>query len=292
MELETLIRDRGGVIATWELHQAGYGRARITDLVASRGLLRVRQGWYCSPSLPHDAQRAVRVGGQLTCSSGARFWGLWVPRGDDALHVGVQAGASRLRKATSYRTRLGDEPTVKVHWTGTSPARSRVVAPPSECLRQIAHCHSPEYLAVVAESALHTGLITEDDWAVIRESLPRTFRRRLPDVGRSSASGIESLFVFRIRALGIQVAQQVRIDGVGIVDALIGDSLIVELDGEAFHRDDARDRRRDAAASARGYRTLRFLANQIEREWESVEAAVVAAIARGDHQAPPVGLRA
>ncbi len=288
MELETLIRDRGGVIATWELHDAGFDRTRITDLVASRVLVRVRQGWCCSPSLPPDAQRAVRVGGQLACSSGARFWGLWVPRGDEVLHVGVHEKASRLRTATSYRTRLGDGSTVKVHWTGTSSERSRVVAPPTECLRQIAHCHSPEYLAVVAESALHTGLLTEGDWAAVRDSLPRTFRRRLPAVGTSSASGIESIFVFRIRALDIEVAQQVRIDGVGIVDALIGDTLIVELDGEAFHRDDARDRRRDAAASARGYRTLRFLANQVEREWGLVEAAVLAAVARGDHRASPI----
>ncbi len=43
------------------------------------------------------------------------------------------------------------------------------------------------------------------------------------------------------------------------------------------------DRRRDAIASALGYRVLRFSYWQVVERWAEVEAAVWAAVSRGDH---------
>jgi very-short-patch-repair endonuclease len=88
--------------------------------------------------------------------------------------------------------------------------------------------------------------------------------------------------------LGIEPRLQVRISGVGRVDMVIGDRLVLEIDGYAYHSDKERfeaDRRRDARLSARGYRVLRFSYDQIFNHWSEVKSAILAAIARGDHLA-------
>jgi very-short-patch-repair endonuclease len=77
----------------------------------------------------------------------------------------------------------------------------------------------------------------------------------------------------------------VEIAGVGRVDFVIGDRLVVEVDSEQYHTDPAKyegDRRRDAALSILGLRVLRFSYHQIMDEWSTVDRAVMAAVARGD----------
>lgn len=80
-----------------------------------------------------------------------------------------------------------------------------------------------------------------------------------------SDSGLESYFIELMRAIGVRVRQQVRIDG-HPVDALIDDRLVVQLDGFAFHSS-AADRRQDIAADVRlrllGYTVLRFDYQQV-----------------------------
>lgn len=282
VDLARFIEARGSLAATWELHTVGMNKYTIRAAVSSGAIVRVRQGWYCNPWLESEAQRAARVGGQLACVSAAEHLGLWVPERDGSLHVSVEPDACQLREPGNHRRRLADGD-VSVHWTGIDPGFSRVVVAPLTAVRQIAQCMPAEFLHVVAESALNRRAITPSEWEVVLDGLPARVRSALPAVSGASGSGIESIFVARIRALGLDVAQQVMLPGVGIVDAVIGDHLVIELDGARFHRDDARDRRRDAVCSTLGYRVLRFLANQVTREWPLVEAAVIAAVVRGDH---------
>ena len=285
-ELNRHVEAKGGVAATWELYEFGLTRRTLSDAVLLGHLTRVRQGWYCNPWLEPDAQQAIRVGGQLACSSAASFWNLWVPATDGALHVAVDANACQLRTRTSYRTpRALDDSTARVHWSGRDHTVSRAVVSPVTALAQVALCHSTEFALVVAESALNRGVVTAAEWAALLERLPQSRGTRLAAATGASGSGIESMFVHRLSKLGVPVRQQVYIDGVGYVDAVLGERLIVELDGEAYHRDAARDRRRDAVSSVTGYRVLRFLANQVVRDWQLVEDAVVAALVRGDHLA-------
>ncbi|MDP9027822.1 MAG: endonuclease domain-containing protein [Actinomycetota bacterium] len=96
-------------------------------------------------------------------------------------------------------------------------------------------------------------------------------------------SGIETLFWLHFRHLSPR--RQVHIEGVGYVDFLFGNRLVVEVDGEHFHTDPLAfetDRRRDALLSLLGFRVLRFSFRQVMERWPEVEAAVYAAIARGD----------
>ena len=88
-----------------------------------------------------------------------------------------------------------------------------------------------------------------------------------------------------LRSQGWGVEVQVEIDDVGRVDLVVDGWLIIECDSEQFHSGwDAgrRDRRRDLAAAALGYTTLRPIAEDIMYHPDRVLAAVRAAV---DHRA-------
>lgn len=108
--------------------------------------------------------------------------------------------------------------------------------------------------------------------------------RWLVDLARGDAqSGLESLLRLRLHILGIRLDCQVRIDGVGRVDFVVGGLLILEADGKDNHDGPSnrhKDLVRDAAASALGYETLHFDYAQIVHDWPSVQSAVIAALAR------------
>lgn len=118
-------------------------------------------------------------------------------------------------------------------------------------------------------------------------SLPAPHREALLRADGICESGTETVFHERSRRIRRlhDVRRQVTIAGVGRVDFLIGDRLVIEIDGFAYHSDPEQfeqDRRRDAALSALGYRVLRFSYHQVMSRWPEVEGAVWAAIARGD----------
>ncbi|HEY4269409.1 MAG TPA: DUF559 domain-containing protein [Galbitalea sp.] len=88
--------------------------------------------------------------------------------------------------------------------------------------------------------------------------------------------------------LGVLMRSQVEIPGVGWVDFVIGDRLIVEIDSREHHGgadNRLRDLERDSVAFALGYLPLRFDYSQIISDWDAVASTVCALIARGDHLA-------
>ena len=71
------------------------------------------------------------------------------------------------------------------------------------------------------------------------------------------------------------------------MDFVIGDRLVLEVDGAEFHTTREafeEDRRRDAALRTAGYRVLRFSYAQVSERWNEVERAITAAIGDGDHR--------
>jgi very-short-patch-repair endonuclease len=282
--LQRHIQNKGHLIKTAELHAFGVGRTGIERALAAGEIQRIRQSWYANPWLPVEQARAARIGGQLACGSAAGTLGMWEPL-VPAFHVCVDADARALRSPSSYRTRLKATPNVVVHWTGIDPGGTRTVVSVGRCLAQLARCAPPEVALVVAESALNRGRIGLDEWWAVLDQLPRAVRRHLGSASGASDSGTESVFVYRMARLGVLVQQQVAIEGVGRVDGLIGERLVIELDSKAFHLDPTADRHRDAVLSALGYRVLRFMYSQVMQSWPEVEAAVLAAIGRGDHLA-------
>jgi very-short-patch-repair endonuclease len=149
-----------------------------------------------------------------------------------------------------------------------------------------ARCLEPAQAAAIWESALRTGTVQ-------LEQLRRTqwgatsARTVLARVGSDSDSGVETTFLRIAHSCGVAVRQQVLIDG-HPVDALIGDRLVVQLDGFEFHRE-AKDRRRDLRQDARlallGYTVIRFDYQQIMFDMHYVQETLMNAIAQGLHRA-------
>ncbi|MCU1579148.1 MAG: hypothetical protein JWP19_1352 [Rhodoglobus sp.] len=289
MTLADDIRDHDGLAATHELLSMGWTGRQLSRAVASGAAIRVRQGWYALPGTVEIAQQAARVGGRLTCVSGARMLGLAV-RDRYALHVAVPPHASRLRSRTDKSRRLGRSTSsgVVVHWSDVSTLGSRFSHSVLDCLLKMALCQSAEATIAAADSAIRLGLLKRGAWRQAIRVLPPRLAALLAMADGVCESITESLARVRLRGLGIDPRLQVSIAGVGRVDMVIGERLVVELDGWAYHSDPERfeaDRRRDARLSALGYRVLRFSYRQVMDRWAEVKGSIVAAIARGDHLA-------
>jgi very-short-patch-repair endonuclease len=287
MRVAELLESHDHVLATFELRALGCSPHELRRAVHRGEVIRPRQGWYCSAQLDPLVVQALRVGGRLGCTSAARHHGLWV-RGV-RLHVDVPPGSARLRHPDNPRHRMGRRrvPLLHVHWGDSGDGGDRVAVDVLSALMGMAMCESPELVIAAADSALRRRLITDAGWSAAIESLPRRLRRLLSRVDPKSESITESVSRCRLHALGIRTRRQVKILGVGFVDLLIGDALVIELDGREWHDDEARfekDRRRDALLSIRGYRVLRFSYKQVFERWSEVRAAIEASIGRNDHR--------
>lgn len=277
--LTELAAERGGLIPTFRLRQSGVPARRIAALCHAGQLVRVRQGWYVLPGLPPPAVEAVRVGGQLTCHHALEAHGVWVVR-DTRLHVAVNHDATQLRSTSDpSRRRERADARLRVHWRRASTATSAIVSPLDDALADYARCAPVEHLAAAVDSALHQGHIGRE------HALARRFAAY--GIDGTCESGIETIFWLRMRRHRLPTTRQVRFPGLGRVDFLLGERLVVEVDGQEFHDTESsfeKDRQRDATLSTFGYRVLRFSYHLVLNEWPLVEAAVLAAVSRGDHR--------
>lgn len=277
MTLATWLRARGGAAHTSELYAAGFGKKAIAEAVRSGRMLRRHRSWIALPDADPAILAAISAGGRLTCVSAARHMGLWVPPSDGAVHVAVSPTAARF-----------DASGLRVHWTrGPVPTSPRALVDPLvTVLRHVAHCQERVDALAIWESAIRKGLADPAELALVRwRSTPAT---ELASVASGlSDSGLETHFVHLMRGHGVRVRQQVVIDG-RRVDGLIGECLIVQLDGFAHHSS-AVDRRRDIEADARlrlrGYTVLRFDYVQILFHPGEVADVVLMAMAQGLHRA-------
>ena len=105
-------------------------------------------------------------------------------------------------------------------------------------------------------------------------------------VSELSDSGLETLFLTRLGPWGLPVRQQVILAS-RRVDFLIGETLVVQVDGHAHHSraaDRGRDASHDAELRLRGFTVLRFTYAQILHDWPAVERVIARALAAGLHR--------
>lgn len=278
-DLERRIHELGGRAATHELHAAGFGREALRRATRAGEIRRVRKGWYVLPDTPAAIADCVRVGGRATCLTVAAEAGLWLFEHPREVHVAVAANACQLRDPRDYHRRE-PHPGAIVHWTDAGAPGGRMAVALPEALREIARCRGVEQAFVAVESALAAGLLRTSELRRVCAGLPASAALALSRASGRSGSITEAVFVFRARSLGVRIRQQVQI-GSDRVDVVLGDRLVVELDSREFHVKE-RDYARDARLGVRGYRVLRFSYQQVMFDWPTVEAAVRAAIARGD----------
>ena len=273
----------GGVAATHELLAAGHSAPQLTAALRVGSIRRLRKGWYCRPDLHPQIQMAVRVGGALGCVSALALQGGWMPE-REPLHVAMPANGARPRSPRDSRTRLREgRHDVLLHWSGTQG--SRTIVAPLRAIREVLLCLDPEFASAAIGVLLHMRPELRHPWQRALASLPHGRAGWVGRIDHVCESGTEVLWWFRMRKHHLAVRRQVEITGIGRVDFLIGERLVVEVDGAEYHTDPEAfegDRLRDALLSARGFRVLRFSYRLVLDHWPIVEAAVLAAVARGD----------
>ncbi|MEU4017318.1 DUF559 domain-containing protein [Microbacterium sp. NPDC028030] len=261
----------GGVVRGTLLQSYGITRRMCADEVRTGALLRVRAGVFAVPDADPLLVEAAAHGGALTCAHALLLHGVWVLRPEGPAHVWLGGNGRRHHEGCACVTH---------HDAGRAGVG---LAPLEEVLIHAYRCLGDETFFAGLESALAQRKLPSAALRRIRRRLPSR-AHWLVDLARSDAdSGLESLLRLRLHLCGIRLECQVHIPTVGRVDFVLDGRLILEADGKGNHEGAAlrhRDLVRDAAASALGYETLRFDYAQIVHAWPTVEAAVVAAVAR------------
>lgn len=279
------------VRATEELRSRGITPRELTAAVRSRRLIRVRRGHYAMPGIDPLLLHAVRIGGRLTCVSALRRLGIWVVD-EPFAHVSLARNASRLRSPRDRFLPLTEEGRdgCTLHWGPTSDDGAGWVVPVVDALRHALRCQPPQRAIASIDSALYVGAVHPADLDQVFAGLPRAVRRYQARVNGQSMSGIETIVRLIIEDAGLACDIQVPFAGVGTVDLVVENCVVIETDGRAYHRgEQQRDYRRDAALAARGYIVLRFDYSQVLTQPGEVLAAVLGALRvhRAGPAAPP-----
>ena len=271
MQLATWLDQTTGIRHVDEAANAGFTRYAIGAAVAAGEVVRIRR-WLATPGARPELRRAAAISGKVACVTAAGLHGLWTME-DARLHVAVAHGASRF-----------DAGDALVHWGAPLiiPNRFELVEPIADALVRIADCQPLDHALATWESALRSRRIHPAYLAQLplRSAAARHVRQ---GASQLSDSGLESIPVARLRRIGIRVRQQVVIDG-HPVDILIGERLVLQVDGFGFHRS-AAQRARDLAQDRRlvlmGYTVFRYGYADVLYRWPDVEAEVRHAMAAG-----------
>ncbi|MFC7788710.1 DUF559 domain-containing protein [Microbacterium sp. MAHUQ-60] len=274
--LMTWMHEHGGIAHSRDLRAAGYSPHLIRRAVDAGLLERVRRSWLLTPQCTSDRRAAAEVSGRVTCVTAAMRLRLWT-EDVGSIHLSVPPTASRVAG-----------PGRKLHW-GTGPlpvGRFAVDEPVLNVLFQVARCLEPTDAVTIWENALRKDLVTlpqlrRTEWR------STTVTGILERVAVQSDSILETRFLAIMRSCGVAVRQQVLIDS-HPVDALIGERLVVQVDGFEFHsvpKARRKDLRQDARLTLLGYTVLRFDYQQVTFDQEYVRETILNAIAQGLHLA-------
>ncbi|MFO7689264.1 MAG: DUF559 domain-containing protein [Cryobacterium sp.] len=277
----------GGIAHARRLRATGVSQKDLERACLAGAVHRIRSGWYCLPHDDSETVQALRVGGRVTCVSRLEPLGVWlVP--DGRLHVAVNGARGLLRSPQNREQSLAswcERPVVVTHWRGpvNNPTDAReMIDDAAACL---AGCLPRDHAIVAFDSLLNLQLLTAERLAWSLAGAHREWMVALLDAG--CASGLETLARLHLRGHNLRVRVQVQIAGVGRVDLVVGDRLVIELDSRKHHTDrDAyeRDRSRDLELVRRGYLVVRVTYLQVMTGWASVERAILEVTRRGEHR--------
>jgi very-short-patch-repair endonuclease len=263
------------ILCRAELRAEGLSGRAITRAVRAGELIRIRRDHYVLPEARITAfDRAVRIGGRLTCISLLAMLGVFTVD-DGALHVRVPQNAGRLRwsHGTRPRTRSRKERGTVLHWRDHAQApsaRDRVAL--ADAVADLICCRPPSHVIAALDSLLHKNMLTMDELEDIFATLPSRYRVLLSMVDGRAESGTESIVRYLFRKLGAHVEVQVWI-GRDRVDLVVDDWLTVECDSRTFHEGwemQCKDRYRDLNAARLGYTPIRPIAKDVTERTDEV----------------------
>ena len=249
-----------------QLIENGWTRHMIREALTLGSLRRLTRGWYDAGGSSADELAAAAAGGRIGCLTGLRDHGVWVPPTTHPhiitprwLPAGVTGVQHSLPRAASWAPGV---------------IRYDVV----ECLRHVLRHHDVETSLIVLESACNLRLVSVTTVGDLIAECPAPIAEQLTRFDPRSESGSETRVRLFLERLGYPVRPQVSIRGVGRVDLLVGESLIIECDSHAHHTGETQyqnDRSRDLNALAGGYRVVRLTWEQIFLTWASTQTLLL-----------------
>ncbi|MFH8250559.1 endonuclease domain-containing protein [Microbacterium sp. B2969] len=281
MDISEWLGTRDGIAHRETATSAGFGASAQRQAIAAGAVSVVRRQWLATDSADSLLVKAASTGARVSCISLARRNGWWIPEEvDEKPHLWVNPHARAPQLAE-------DDDTV-VHWRRSiAPAPARqLVDSPENALAHISGCVTRESALVIWESAVRRERLSVDALRRVRWTSVAA-RECAQSINGLSDSGLETLVLVRLTPWGIPIRQQIVLAG-HRVDLLIGERLVVQIDGFANHSTSAQrtqDVANDAELILRGYTVLRFTYAQVIHDWPSVERTIARAIAAGAHRA-------
>lgn len=277
MRIEAPLEQGHGVASWAALQKAGATRTDLRRALSTADLRRLRPGWYATPTADPAVVEAVQRGGVCSCVSALRLHGVWIPEGHSRVHARTRP-ANHNRKVRGFCRRFG------------RPLREGcAVDDVTTALAHAVRCLNREDTVVVLDSIMHKGLLSREEIEYLLRSTPERVQSLL-DLCAMAEAGTESMARLRLTDRGYRVRPQVEVPGLGRIDLLLGNRLIIEVDGEEYHSSSEQfhsDRERDLEAYRLDFLPMRFAYRHVVHEWEERVQAVVAVVERGEHLPMP-----
>ncbi|MBF4633196.1 DUF559 domain-containing protein [Agreia pratensis] len=273
-----------GIAHSSTLRAAGASDSMVALAVARGDVARIRNGWVAIESAPRELVNAVAVGGRLSCISVLRMHGIWCAD-DRYSHISTSRRPGRLRSPIGGPLGNPARWGLKVHVIAGRHDPSRLVDTIDEALLHLFSCHARDDVIASLDSALNLGLTTRSRLAEL--PLTDTYRAYLELLDPAAQSGLETKARLGFRRRGIGCRSQVHIAGVGFVDLLIGDRLVIECDGINWHssaRAHDEDCRRDLELHRLGYIVIRVTYRQVMFDWANIDEVVRGYVSRREHR--------
>ena len=279
------------IVSHKQLLALGYGRRTIAHWVSRGRLQRVFHGVYSVvsgtlPPLAREQAALLAVGEHafLSHETGAGVWGLarWLPRAVEVTVVGRYRGSSD--GIHVHRVKTIDRREVTRH-------QDLWVSSPARAVLEIAATASAEELThAIDEGLAHRRFTARELDDVLARHRPCRGAARLaailgdPTAVAVSRSRREKALLRLIRDAGLPMPETNVPFGRFELDFFWrSEGLVVEVDGETFHRGPGavgRDREKDLAVKAAGLHILRFTADHVlKRPW-MVVATIAGELAR------------
>lgn len=271
MDPITALSSKNGVARVDTLRRAGVSAHALRQARERRLLFSICRGWVALATADPLLVTAARRGVVLSCITLAARKGLWVLDAAEP-HVAAPPNSGHAHVERGV-----------IHWNQPIFPRD-----PDSCedslenaLILVARCQSYESALAVWESALKKKMF--DHEMLARTALPPDARRLLREARPFADAGTETIFFTRLRWLELPIVPQAWILG-HRVDCLIGDRLVVQIDG-GHHVGAQRtsDIAHDALLKLHGYHVIRVSYGQLMDHWPELQALIMAAIAQRLH---------
>ncbi len=271
--------DLGGAARYGELRRLGVSEKRLRRAVHEGRVEMVGPGTYALPWAEPAVKMASRFRAHIGCVTACEHWGLPLWEDHATPHLVVPRHRSPSQRDPREMAR------VVLHRT-SSPLPDRRWLPVAQAVDQAAWCTSPVGQLVLVDAALHAGILLPGDLAHCGEGDDRRRRWLRRMASGTAESPPETVARVAMVTAGLSVRAQVAVPGVGRVDFVVEDALVVEIDGWAFHgsRDAFEaDRARDRRLLARAMPVMRFTAKQVRDDPCGMVREIAGVLGRAPH---------